>query len=85
MKKMTATNWTSKTAVSGAVAPRRSPPTFPAMINPNRLRDAALARASLFPNIPSNPTTETIKIAGACNPKKTIEGIAKTTHGTMTR
>ncbi len=85
MKKMTATNWTSKTAVSGAADPRTSPTTFPPMIKPNRLRDAPLARIPLFPSIPNKPTPETVNATGICNPNETSEGIAKIIHGANTR
>ncbi len=85
MKKMTATNWTNRTAVSAAADPRTSPTTFPPMINPTRLRDAPLAKISFFPSIPNNPTPETIKIVGTCNPNDTSEGIPKIIHGASAR
>jgi hypothetical protein len=55
------------------------------MISTTRLKDAPLAKISFFPSIPNNPTPETIKIVGTCNPDDTSEGIPKITHGAKIR
>gem|GEM_PF-5549429 len=85
MKNMTATNWKSRTAVSGFGAMVRSVPTFPATSNPSKTTDARVVSACFPANVPANPTTTITSAISIPSPRKTWEGTARTIQGARNR